>query len=175
MPQGTRCESDAGLAWHALADTWRPQLQRYFWRMRGGRRERDELVMDVLVEAHAALSTAPQTRDDRDLIRRIARQVSARHQRLMRHEVQMELTDSMQAGFLRPDPDLTRERLWEWLERLLEKRPERQRAVVENQMDGLPDTVIAHRVHCTVGSVRSLRHRALRALRTHAASSPPPD
>jgi RNA polymerase sigma factor (sigma-70 family) len=157
--------------WDELATEWTPRLRAYFGRLRCTRAERDELVQDVLVAAWAAASeTRHADRFEAALIRKLAREASARHKRLMRHEVTIADPESMaMVDQARIDAAHERMRLWFWLDQVLDRLPERQRVAIERHMDGVPDTQIAAEIGCTEGSVRSLRSRGVRTLR----SSPP--
>jgi RNA polymerase sigma factor (sigma-70 family) len=160
--------------WEEMAEEWTPRLRAYFGRLRCTPPERDELVQDVLVAAWAAASETPQgDRDEAALIRKLAREASARHKRLMRHEVTIANAESTAiADQARIDAADERLRLWFWLQQVLDRLPERQRVAIERHMDGVPDTQIAEEIGCTEGSVRVLAARGMSTLRRNA---PPPD
>ena len=101
VPQidGARDESTA--AWFAFRDEWTPKLRGYFRRLPCTRAQRDELVMDVLVDAFAAAHEGARGTTVREMIRALARQASAQFQRLVRHEVQLEKGDALAADDVR--------------------------------------------------------------------------
>lgn len=174
VPQidGARDESTA--AWFAFRDEWTPKLRGYFRRLPCTRAQRDELVMDVLVDAFAAAHEGARGTTVREMIRALARQASAQFQRLVRHEVQLEEGDALAADEVREAARAERERLWTWLEPFLERLPDAQRIAIERRLDGAPDVVIAEEAGCAVGSVAVLRARGMRKLRRMVAESPPP-
>lgn len=125
VPQidGARDESTA--AWFAFRDQWTAMLNGYFRRLPCTRAQRDELVMDVLVDAFAAAHEGSRGTTARETIWLLARQASAQFQRLVRHEVQLEEADSLPADEVCAAAVAERERLWKWLEPLLEMPPRR--------------------------------------------------
>jgi DNA-directed RNA polymerase specialized sigma24 family protein len=62
--------------------------------------------------------------------------------------------------------------LWQWLDRLLGQLTPKQRAVVEQHLDGVPDMTMVAEVGGTSASVRTLRYKAILKLQAMARSSP---
>jgi RNA polymerase sigma factor (sigma-70 family) len=114
----------------------------------------------------AASETRHADRFEAALIQKLAREASARHKRLMRHEVTIANAESTAiADQARIDAADERLRLWFWLEQVLDRLPERQRVAIERHMDGLSDATIAEEIGCTAGSVKTLRARGMKFLR----------
>lgn len=175
VPKAEGARDESAAAWFAFRDEWTPMLRGYFRRLPCTRAQRDELVMDVLVDAFAAAHEGSRGTTARETIRVLARQASAQFQRLLRHEVQLDEGDALAANAAREAAVAARERLWTWLETLLERLPNAQRIAIERRLDGVPDAVIAQEAGCAVGSVPVLRARGMRQLRRMVAESPPSD
>jgi RNA polymerase sigma factor (sigma-70 family) len=131
--------------------------------------------MDVLADAWAIASEmSPVDQDEAGLVRGLAREASARHKRLMRHEVS--LGDSSKPDQAAQQSAMEaahhREQLWLWLDQLLARLSDRQRVAIERHLNGVSDAEIAAEIGCTAGTVRVLRARGMASLKQFA---PPAD